>query len=315
MAQKKKKNTKKASVFGTLIALLLIGLYSVFAPKEFTEQVQTIYQSLTEVIETTENEEIPNGSSLAIYYWDVGQADSTLITCNGKNMLIDAGNNADGNLLVEQLEKMNIQKIDVLVGTHPHEDHIGGLDDVIRHFKIGKIYMPNRESNSKTFEDVLDAVEDNNLKITIPKKGTTFSLGDAKCKILSAESEAEETNDSSIVIEMAFGKQKYLFTGDLTSRMEPNISWEDIDVLKVAHHGSHYSSSEEFLSIVKPEIAIISCGPENEYGHPHQEVLSRLKEAKCKVYRTDKSGTIFLSSDGKRVTIKGLKIFLDGNRK
>lgn len=311
MAQKRKE-TKKFSPWWILAILVVAILWYVIAPNEVTHEVRKLYTSLTEVIEVSDTDELKSGD-FNIYFFNVGQADAILITCDDENMLIDAGNNEDGKLIVNQLTQMGIKKINYLIGTHPHEDHIGGLDNVIKNFKIGKIYMPNRSAESKTFEDVLDAISEKNLKITIPKKGKSFGFGKATCKFICAESDAEDTNDSSIVIEISYGKHKYLFTGDLTSTIEETIDWDDVDVLKVAHHGSRYSSSNYFLNATKPEISIISCGKGNDYGHPHKEALNRLKKINTKIYRTDKLGTIHLISDGNKIAIENLNINLDGN--
>ena len=317
MTQKTKETKRKSVWYVFALLVILIGYYFI-APKDLEKNVKTFYQSLTQIEESIDQEnsfQNKNEATLEIYFWNVGQADSTLVACDNEYMLIDAGNNADGKLIVNQLKEMGIQKIHYLIGTHPHEDHIGGLDNIIKHFKIGKFYMPNRQADSMTFEDVLDVSINQNLKITTPKQGTSFMLGKANCKILSAESNAEDTNDSSIVIQLNFGKHKYLFTGDLTSTLESNIKWEDVDVLKVAHHGSRYSTSKEFLEITKPEVAIISDGTNNDYGHPHKETLNRLKKVNAEIYRTDKNGTIYLKSDGAQINIEFFNLSLDGNRK
>ncbi len=256
--------------------------------------------------------ELPQ-EGLGVYFLNVGQADCIFVYEDGACMLIDAGNNPDGKLISQYLKSHGITKIDYLIGTHPDEDHIGGLDVIIEDFSIGNMYMPKKASTTKTYEDVLDAILAKKMKVKSPKVGSKFSLGNATCEIMSIENDAEDSNEASICIELTYGSQKFLFTGDMESANEEARKWNKINVLKVAHHGSSTSSTEEFLEQTSPEIAVISCGKDNKYGHPHKETLEKLEKIGCEVYRTDEMGTIVITSDGTKETTTFLDVCLDGN--
>ena len=228
--------------------------------------------------------------NLKVYFLDVGQADSILVMNEGETMLIDAGNNEDGEMLVQNLKILGITRIDYLIATHPHEDHIGGLDNIIQNFEIGTIYMPKVQTNTKTFEDVLDAVKEKELTISTPKVKDTFRVGQTECQVLAVDNKAKNLNLASIVIQMEFDNMTYLFTGDAEKEVEEKILKENKDIkaniLKVGHHGSDTSSSEKFIQAVRPEVSIISVGRDNSYGHPNQDIIARLEEKGSKVYRT-----------------------------
>ncbi len=241
--------------------------------------------------------EITNTNNLKVYYFDVGQADSILIVNNNSTMLIDAGNNDDGELVVNNIKKLGISKLDYVIGTHPHEDHIGGLDDVIDAFDIGTIYMPKVQTNTKTFEDVLDSVSNKGLTITAPKIGDKFQVGNANCEVMSTGEDSSNLNSTSIVIRMEYNNKSYLFMGDAEKINEDSREWPQTDILKVGHHGSSTSSSQNFLDQVKPKIAVIQLGEGNKYGHPHDEVIKRLENIGAIIYRTDLQKDILIEQE------------------
>lgn len=254
-----------------------------------------------------ENAESKLDGKLKLFFLDVGQADSILIKTGSSSMLIDAGNNPDGEDVVNYLKNEGIKKLDYVIGTHPHEDHIGGLDDVVNYFDVGKIYMPEAVSNTRTYADVITAVKNKGLKITRPVPGTNFKLGDAELTILAPNGKKyDDLNNYSIVVKMVFGKTSFLLTGDAQTESENEMLQKGYDlkadVLKLGHHGSHSSTGSEFLKAVSPEYAVISCGKDNDYGHPHKETMEKLEKANIKVYRTDESGTVICTTDGKSIS-------------
>lgn len=252
--------------------------------------------------------------NFSVSFIDVGQADSILIRNGNYNMLIDAGNNEDGEKLVNYFKSLGIEEFKYVFATHPHEDHIGGMDDIINNFKIDNYYMSNKLSTTKTFMDVLDALDGRNLKYTVPNKGDTLKLGDANIKVIYPGDDKSNINDSSIVLKITYGKNSFLLTGDATSNVERKIYNEDIksDVLKVAHHGSSYSSTDVFLDRVKPYYAVISVGKNNIYNHPSNKTLEKLNKRNIKVYRTDLDGTIVFISDGDNLSVQTLETDTNG---
>ncbi|MGU8481380.1 ComEC/Rec2 family competence protein [Clostridium perfringens] len=249
-------------------------------------------------------------SGMSVTYLNVGQGDSELIQVNGINMLIDAGTNAGANDLVKDLKNRGIKTIDIAIATHPHEDHIVGMDEVLENFDVKSFYAPKVAHTTKTYENMLKAVKNEGLKIKQIKEGTKIDLGkDTEVQVYSpVKSQYEELNNYSPVMKISYGQNSFMFTGDAESLVEKEILNENkdlkADVLKLGHHGSHSSTSEEFLKAVDPSIAIVSCAKDNKYGHPHKETMSNLKKAGITVYETFRDGDITISSNGKKLDVK-----------
>ena len=246
-------------------------------------------------------------SNMEVHYIDVGQGDATLIKVGEHAMLIDAGDNSEGTAVQSYLDSQNIETLDYVIGTHPDADHIGGLDVVIYKFDCKKVFMPDVTSDTKTYDDVVQALKSKNQKKKAPKLGKTYSLGDAAFTVIAPVKEyGDETNNWSIGILLQYGENRFLFTGDAEKEAEEDIldTGEDIsaDVYKASHHGSKTGSSDEFLDKVNPTYAVISCGEGNKYGHPSAQTLNNFRSRGIKTFRTDNQGTIVAYSDGKNIT-------------
>lgn len=306
MARKKKKKKRNQFLRIVLVlATIAYGLYLGDIDGTFGfDQTQDVFEDVS--------------SNLKVSYLDVGQADSILIENNEEAMLIDAGNNEDGALLVKYFEQEGINNFKYVVGTHPHEDHIGGLDDIIDNFSIECLYIPDAITTTKTFMDVLDSLEAKNMTYKVPKIGDEFYLGDAKIEVIYTGTDTSDLNNTSIVLKLNFGKTSFLFTGDATSKTEEILldNGADIkaDVLKIGHHGSKYSTTDKFLSKVNPKYAIISVGANNSYKHPDDEVINKLNTNNIDIYRTDQKGTIIITSDGNNLNITNIATNVNGGQ-
>lgn len=250
--------------------------------------------------------EIPEDSSFEIHFIDVGQADSALILCDGNAMLIDGGNVADSSLIYTYLKNHGIDRLDYIVCTHAHEDHVGGLAGALNYATVDVAYCPANSYDSAAFNSFKKYLKNQGVSISVPSAGDTFTLGSASVTVLGPINPSDEPNNTSIILRIVYGSTSFLFTGDAEREEEQDILDAGYSlsstVLKVGHHGSENSTTYPFLLEVMPEYAVISVGSDNSYGHPTEATLSRLRDAGVTVCRTDMQGNIICTSDGKTVS-------------
>ncbi|MBI6019595.1 MBL fold metallo-hydrolase [Clostridium perfringens] len=281
---------KKKKIISSIIGIIVVLLAGYFG------------------IDLTQNSKVPKDSKLMISYMDVGQGDAAYIKVNGNDILIDAGPRSNSKELLEQLKAKNIDDFELVIATHPHEDHIGGMVDVFKEYEVKAFYSPKITHTTKTYENLVKAVKDEGLKTKELKGGMVIDLGEgAKFEVFTPQkSEYEELNDYSPIMKLSFGDTSYLFTGDAEKLAEEEALAKyktslDSDVIKFGHHGSSSSSSNAFIEAVSPKYGIISCAKDNKYGHPHRETLDIIKKYNIKTFRTDTDGEIILTSDGKSI--------------
>lgn len=254
----------------------------------------------------------PPKDIMLVHFFDVGQGDSILIQVNNKNLLIDAGPKEATEDLIKELNDLNIKKLEYIVATHPHEDHIGSMAQVIKDFNIDKFYAPKAITKTKIFESMINELKNKNLKINPIKVDTEsdIDLGDnTKVEIFSPNSsEYDNLNNYSPIIKVSYNDTSFLFTGDAEKLSEKEVLAKKYnikaDVLKLGHHGSNTSTSKDFFNSVNPSIGIISVAKKNDYGHPSKETIKLLKENELKYYMTSDEGTIILESNGKNIIKK-----------
>lgn len=253
--------------------------------------------------------------TLEVHVIDVGNADALLVRQEDKAMLIDAGERGDGDEILDYLSSRGVERLDLVIATHPHADHIGGMADVIREVEIGEFliaYMPEEDTpTTAVYLDMLEALVDRDVTVTEAVAGDIYALGTAELTVLAPLTEDDDPNAMSVVTRLSFGENRFLFMGDAEREVERQILQSgrpvSADVLKVGHHGSNTGTHDKFLERVSPDYAILTCGEGNSYGHPHREVVAKLKEASVATYRSDLHGHIVFVSDGKSITVKTQK--------
>ena len=282
-----------------IVIILLLYFYSDY------------YKNNKNKVQERKEEPVVNlvNNDLEIQFIDVGEADCILINIENKYVLIDAGNNKDGKNLVNYFKELGITKFNYVIATHSHEDHIGGMDNIIREFDINKFLIPDVSVDNMTYTEMIKELNNKNINIKTPKVNSTFKVNNGYFKVLHIGNNKEDLNENSIVLILTYKNTSYLFMSDAEKEIELSILNKNIesDVLKVGHHGSGYSSSAQFINKVKPKYSIISVGKDNDYGFPKQITLDKLEKINSKIYRTDINGTIILKSDGNNIEISSKK--------
>ena len=299
MANGKSGRNQRVSPLATIIALIIVAIASLLGI-DFTDEIPTqttppTHQEASQPLQPVEGQ-------LVVHMIDVGQADCFLLVQDGMTAMVDCGTRSSGKDAVKYLNNLGITKLDYVIGTHPHDDHMGGMYDVITNFEIGKVIIPDSRDGDITanwYMKLMNELNTGDYEVHYAQEGEVFNLQDAIMHVLSAETDVSNTNNYSIVLKVSFGQMDMIMTGDAETQIEEKIleSGVDIDaeILKAGHHGSDTSNSEEFLDAISPDYVLISAGLGNKHEHPIKEVMERFEERNIEVYRTDESGSVVVT--------------------
>ena len=304
-------NFMKRYAFYLLLSLSLIGMTGCSASQSQNPAVEVVGEveptptpqgeMQASLIETTAPEEQMPQEKVAeaeIHFIDTGNSDAILIMAEDQAMLIDAGDNDDEQLVVNYLKNQGVTKLEYIIATHPHADHIGGLDAVIESYQVNQLLVANGDAETKTYTDFINAAMNKGLSPSVPLEDSKFTLGSSYFTVMNTNG-GNDTNNQSLVIEYVNGEDKMLFMGDAEKEVEEELlpKLSKVDLLKVGHHGSSSSTTEEFFKKVDPTYSVILCSAGNKYGHPHRETMAKLQGTE--VHRSDECGTIIFKSTGK----------------
>ena len=310
MRRRRRKSKQQNKWFMTVMVavILLMGSWLSGGSLEWNSMKGWLSNEIGGLARQDAATQVSGEGQLRVIFLDVGQGASQLIISpEGKTMLIDGGNNDKEELMLSYLARYGVKRLDILIGTHPDADHIGGLDKVVDHLEIGDIYMPRIQVNTKTYQSLLESIQRKGLKVKTAKAGLDLSFGDqVRIKLLAPVATTDDSNNMSAVVKISYGGASFLLTGDAESDSEQAMiaSGADLraDVMLVGHHGSKSSTTQRFLQLVRPAYAVIQVG-ENSYGHPAQAILERLDKQGVQVYRNDTQGTVEIATDGREYQV------------
>ncbi len=328
MAKRKRRSRKQPLNWAAIISSAIIVSAFIISYLAFGDQLRSYFPAWREVENTfseiwqtllqTDRPSKPAGSSgelsgetAEVHFIDVGQGDCMLIRCDGADILIDAGENNQGETVNAYLDKIGVDDLDLVIGTHAHSDHIGGLDVVLSSHQADAVILPPMKDSvvptTRTYEDLLYAIGGQGLEITTAVPGDIYTFGDGTLEILGPVKEYDDLNNTSVVCRFEYGEISFLFTGDMEADAESDLLQSganvEADFLKLGHHGSSTSTSEDFLRAVNPSVCLIEVGEGNSYNHPHAETIALVEGYGCEIYRTDLNGSIVVQTDGKNWNI------------